>query len=163
MNHDHQTRDTPEERLKALGLKLPDRPPAPIARFRNVQRAGSLIYVSGQGPVEFDGNLKQGKVGRDVSAEEARGHAELVGLNILSAIREHLDGFERLQQIVKVLGMVNAVPDFSEHPLVINGCSDLFCEVLGERGAHARSAIGVGSLPNNITVEIEAIAEVKPR
>lgn len=161
MRHENTMPDSPEIRLASRGLTLPARPPEPIGRFRNVVRVGSLLYVSGQGPIETDGGLKTGKVGLDVTAEEARLHAELVGLNLLAVLKEYLHDLSEIRQVVKVLGMVNAVPDFTDHPYVINGCSDLLCDVLGERGMHARSSIGVGSLPNNITVEIEAIVETR--
>ncbi|WP_163264425.1 RidA family protein [Chelativorans alearense] len=151
--------DTPESRLALRGLTLPDRAPRPIGNFRNVMRIGSLLYVSGQGPVEAGGGLKTGKVGGDVTAEEARLHAELVGLNLLAVLKDYLGDLAEVRQVIKIFGMVNAVPDFTDHPHVVNGCSDLLCSILGERGIHARSAIGVGSLPNNITVEIEAIVE----
>ena len=150
----------PEVRLRGLGLALPGRPPEPIGNFRNVMRVGKLLYVSGQGPVTADGKVMTGKVGRTVGTEEAHDHARLVGLNILAAVRSEIGDLSRIRRVVKVFGMVNATEDFADHPSVINGCSDLLCAVLGERGVHARSAVGMGSLPNNITVEIEAIFEI---
>jgi enamine deaminase RidA (YjgF/YER057c/UK114 family) len=148
------------ERLRALGLDLLQ-VPKPIGNFRNYKRVGQLIYVSGQGPIEADGTLHRGKVGGDVTVDAAYDHARLTGLNVLSVLAEAAGGLDRVNQVVKLLGLVNAVPDFTEHPRVINGCSDLFVSVFGEAGEHARSAIGVGSLPNNITVEIEAIFELR--
>lgn len=162
MSQENFAPDTPEIRLSSRGLSLPARPPEPIGRFRNVTRTGTLLYISGQGPVGADGRLRTGKVGLDVTAEEARFHAETVGLNLLAVLKDYLGDLSRIRQVVKVFGMVNAVPDFTDHPYVINGCSDLLCEVLGEAGFHARSAVGMGSLPNNITVEIEAIVEIHP-
>ena len=141
-------------------VAIPDLPPTPIGSFVNAVRSGNLLYISGQGPVDADGRLMTGKVGKDVSTAEACAHARLVGLNLLAVARAELGDLSRIKRVVKLLGMVNAVPDFTDHPQVINGCSDLLQEVLGEAGVHARSAVGVGSLPNNITVEVEAILEI---
>lgn len=145
-------------RLEELGLTLPP-PPPPVANFVAALREGSLLYLSGQGPV-FAGGYHSGKVGADVTVEQAYDHARLVGLNLLSVIRQELGSLSRVRQVVKLLGMVNATPDFAMHPLVINGCSDLLVDLFGERGRHARSAIGVGSLPGQITVEIELIVAI---
>ena len=150
----------PLERLSALGLSLPE-PARPIGNFRNAKRSGNLIYISGQGPREADGRLHKGKVGSEVSVEEAYSHARQTGLNILAVLLDAVGDFGRVAQVVKILGLVNASPDFTRHPEVINGCSDLFVAVFGEAGEHARSAIGVASLPNNISVEIEAIFELR--
>jgi enamine deaminase RidA (YjgF/YER057c/UK114 family) len=145
--------------LESLGLTLLP-VPRPIGNFRNFVRAGSLVFISGQGPREADGSMHQGKVGRDVAAVDAYSHAQLTGLNVLSVLADAVGDLGRIKQVVKLLGLVNATDDFTGHPDVINGCSDLFTSVFGEIGQHARSAIGVASLPNNITVEIEAIFEV---
>jgi enamine deaminase RidA (YjgF/YER057c/UK114 family) len=153
---------TPLRRLARLGLVLPP-PPPPIANFLPSRLAGDLLFLSGQGPREADGQQHIGKVGREVSVTEAYGHARLVGLNLLAVMQAALGDLGRVRAIVKLFGMVNAIPDFSEHPLVINGCSDFFVAVFGEAGAHARSAIGVGSLPGQITVEIEAVVQVAPQ
>lgn len=153
---------TPEGRLGALGLTLPGQAPSPIGAFTNVRMAGGMAYVSGQGPVEADGTLRRGKVGSEVSAEEARDHARLVAVNILAALRDRLGTLDRVRGVVKLLGMVNADADFERHPFVIDGASNLLAEVFGPEGVHARSAFGVGSLPNRITVEIEAIFELEP-
>ena len=147
-------------RLDSLGLQLLP-PPHPIGNFRNFVHTGSLVYISGQGPREVDGSLRRGKVGRDVAVGEAYDHARLTGLNILSVLADAVGDLDRVSQVVKLLGLVNATDEFASHPEVINGCSDLFTAVFGEIGQHARSAIGVSSLPNNITVEIEAIFEVR--
>lgn len=147
---------TPYERLASLGIELPP-PPPPVANFVTHVREGSFLYLSGQGPREIDGHLHCGKVGGDVSIEEAYTHARLTGINLLAVMHEALGDLARVKRVVKLLGMVNAVPDFTDHPNVINGCSDLFIDVFGEAGQHARSAVGLGSLPGNITVEIEAI------
>jgi len=148
------------ERLRARDLSLPA-VPSPIGNFNHVTREGNLLFMSGQGPVTSNGQLMTGKVGDTVSTEDAYQHALLVGLNLLSVLHDELGDLSRVTRVVKLLGMVNATPDFSEHPQVINGCSDLLVYVLGEAGRHSRSAVGVGSLPNNITVEIEAIVAIR--
>lgn len=151
---------SPYERLKALGIELPP-PPPPIANFvTHVEHAG-LLYLSGQGPSRADGHLFTGKVGDDVTAEEAYAHARLTGINLIAVMQAALGDLGRVGRIVKLLGMVNATPDFDAHPSVINGCSDLLNDVFGPRGVHARSAVGFGSLPNRITVEIEAIVAIR--
>ncbi len=136
--------------------------PEPIGNFRNIMQVGTLLYVSGQGPIGPDGVLRTGKVGRDVGTEQAYQDARFTGLTILSVLASYLGDLSRVKRVVKLLGFVNSTEDFADHPRVINGCSDLLVEVLGERGRHARSAIGVASLPNNITVEVEAIVEIHP-
>jgi len=150
---------TPYERLAALGITLPSAPP-PIANFITHVREGNILYLSGQGPREADGHLHAGKVGSEVSTEEAYQHARLTGINLLAVMHDALGDLSRVKRVVKLLGMVNAVPHFENHPSVINGCSDLLIEVFGEAGQHARSAVGFGSLPGNITVEIEAIVSL---
>ncbi|WP_093232587.1 RidA family protein [Sinorhizobium sp. NFACC03] len=147
---------SPYQRLQALGINLPP-PPPPIANFVTHVREGNILYLSGQGPREVDGHLHAGKVGADVDVESAYEHARLTGINLLAVMHDALGDLGRVKRIVKLLGMVNAVPDFADHPRVINGCSDLLMDVFGEAGSHARSAVGFGSLPGNITVEIEAI------
>ncbi len=153
---------TPEARLRALGLSLPAAAPAPIGAFRNLRRAGGIVHVSGQGPGAADGALMRGKVGDDVSTATAREHARLVALNILAVLRDEFGSLDAVGGVVKLLGLVNATPDYEDHPAVIDGASELFHQVFGEAGAHARSSFGVGSLPNRITVEIEAIFELAP-
>lgn len=153
-------RPDPYANLIRLGLKLPP-PPPPVANFVAAVRERDLVYLSGQGPCDGDGVWRLGKVGRDFTAKEAYDHARLVGLNLLAVLHAELGSLTRVRRIVKVLGMVNAVPDFAAHPQVMNGCSDLFMAVFGEEiGRHARSAVGMGSLPSNISVEIEAIVAV---
>lgn len=151
---------SPYERLAQLGIQLPPSPP-PIANFVTHVHEGNLLYLSGQGPREADGHLYSGKVGADVDVHLAYQHARLVGINLLAVMHEALGDLSRVKRVVKLLGMVNAVPDFEDHPSVINGCSDLLINVFGEAGQHARSAVGFGSLPNNITVEIEAIVALR--
>lgn len=155
-----QRSSTPELRLARLGLLLPELPPDPVGNFANAVIAGGLLYLSGQGPVTADGELMTGKVGADVSVDIGYKHAQLVGLNLLAVARRELGALTEIVRVVKLFGMVNAAPDFADHPQVINGCSDLMNSAFGERGIHARSAVGMGSLPNNITVEIEAIFEL---
>jgi enamine deaminase RidA (YjgF/YER057c/UK114 family) len=151
---------TPEQKLNALGLALPELP-KPVANYVSFKRAGDMLYLSGQGPRRNDGTMHTGKVGKDVTAKQAYDHARLVGLGLLAAMKAAAGDLGKVE-VIKVLGMVNAVADFGEQPAVINGCSDLFVEVLGERGKHARSAVGMGSLPGNITVEIEAVCRIHP-
>jgi enamine deaminase RidA (YjgF/YER057c/UK114 family) len=148
-----------EEKLKELGLTLPSIP-TPVANYVPWKRDGSTIYLSGQGPRRPDGSSISGKVGKDVTIEQAYEHAKLVGLGLLAAAKAAAGGNLDKVEVIKVLAMVNAVPEFTDQPKVINGCSDLFVAVLGERGRHARSAVGMGSLPNQITVEVEAVMRV---
>ena len=147
-----------EDKLKELGLALPT-VPTPVANYVPFRRAGDIVYLSGQGPRKADGSYHTGKVGRDVTWEEAYEHAKITALGLLAAAKTAAGGLDKVE-IVKVLGMVNGVPEFTDQPKVINGCSDLFVAVLGEHGRHARSAVGMGSLPNNMTVEIEAVIRV---
>ncbi|WP_062014503.1 RidA family protein [Aureimonas sp. AU4] len=150
---------SPRARLAALGIDLPPAPP-PVANFVTHVVEGKLLYLSGQGPREADGRMHTGKVGSDVSIEAAYAHARLTGINLIAVMQEALGDLARVRRVVKLLGMVNAEPDFAEHPAIINGCSDLLVEVFGEAGQHARSAVGFGSLPGRITVEIEAIVAI---
>ena len=149
---------TPEAKLASMGLTLPETP-KPMANYVPFKINGNTLYLSGQGPRGSDGKMFTGKVGRNVTAEQAYEHAKLVGLGLLSAAKAAVGDLSRIE-VLKLLGMVNAVPEFGDQPKVINGCSDLFVAVLGERGRHARSAVGMGSLPMQITVEIEVIVEV---
>jgi enamine deaminase RidA (YjgF/YER057c/UK114 family) len=151
---------TPEQRLEELGLVLP--PVAqPSGNFLPYRQAGQLLFLSGQGPRDETGERLTGMVPIAVSPEEATRRARLVGLQLLAVAREALGSLDRIEAVLKVFGMVYAASEFGGHPSVINGCSDLFAEVLGEAGHHARSAVGLGSLPHNITVEIEAILLVR--
>ncbi|MCX7312757.1 MAG: RidA family protein [Hyphomicrobiales bacterium] len=150
-----------EARLKQLGIVLP--PVAtPLANYLPYRIAGNLLFLAGQGPRDENGNNLTGKVGADVTVEEAQRRARLVGLGLLAATRAALGSLDRVDAVVKMLCMVNAVPEFRDHPKVANGMSDLFVEVFGESGKHARSAVGMGSLPNQISVEIEGIFSIKP-
>jgi enamine deaminase RidA (YjgF/YER057c/UK114 family) len=147
-----------EERLESLGLELPP-VMTPAGSYVPARIAGDLIFVSGQGPWSASGLVK-GKVGRDLSVDEARDAARLVGLNLLAVLRSELGSLDRVGSIVKLLGMVNCAPGFNDTPAVINGCSELLLEVFGEAGRHARSAVGMAELPYDIAVEIELVAEV---
>lgn len=149
-----------EKRLKELGIELPT-PQSPAANYVPAVRTGSLLYLAGVGPAKRDdGTTPNGKVGAELSVEEGYEAARLVCLNIISRLREELGDLDRVVRVVKLLGMVNATEDFTEHPAVINGCSDLLVEVFGDRGRHARSAVGMQSLPFGIPVEVEAIIEI---
>ena len=149
-----------EARLKELGIVLPPLP-KPVANYLPYRLAGNILYLAGQGPRENGVNLS-GKLGKDITIEEGYRRARLVGLGLLAAMRDALGSLDRVDYIVKLLGMVNAVPDFNDSPKVINGCSDLFVEIFGDAGRHARSAVGNVMLPNQISVEIEGIVAVKP-
>jgi enamine deaminase RidA (YjgF/YER057c/UK114 family) len=150
-----------EQRLKELGITLP-KVGAPIGNYVHAKKVGTLVYLSGKGPPDgADGKMPKGKLGAGMSIEEGYQHARQVGLVLIAAMKDAAGGnLDRVGEIVKVLGMVNAAPDFEDHPKVINGCSDLFVEVFGERGQHARSAVGMSSLPGGIPVEIEVIVTV---
>ena len=145
-----------DERFKALGLVLPP-PPQPLGVYKPFLQIDKMIYVSGHGTFQTDGTLLLGKVGVDMDKEGAKAAAELVGLAILATLMDNLGSLDKIDRVVKVLGMVNCVPTFEPHPYVINGCSELFAQVWGtEKGVGVRSAVGMGSLPDNIPVEIEA-------
>ena len=146
---------SPEEKLRQLGIELLPVTP-PVANYVNAVRTGNLLFLAGKGPA----GGATGVVGRDVTVEQAYQYARSTGLALISVMKHELGSLGRVKRIVKVLGMVNGVPGFTDQPKVINGCSDVFVEVFGERGKHARSAVGMGSLPNNIPVEIECIVEV---
>ena len=148
-----------EARLKALGIELPA-PPRPLATYAMAVRSGNLLFLSGHGPVRDGRVVYQGKVGRDLSIEQGQEAARLTGLNLLASVRDALGSLDRVRRIVKVLGMVQCADDFTEHPKVINGFSNLMVEVFGDAGRHARSAVGMGSLPFGISVEVEMVVEV---
>ena len=150
-----------ESRLDQLGISLPAEP-VPIANYVPGVRTGNLVYLSGLGPASrADGTTPSGKVGRDLTTEEGYEAARLTGINILARMKGELGDLDKVRRVVKLLGMVNSAPDFNQQPAVVNGCSDLLVEVFGERGRHARSAVGMASLPNDIPVEIEVIIEVE--
>ena len=150
-----------EQRLKDLKLDL-GTVSSPVANYVNAVRTGNLLFLSGKGPRNgADGKRAKGKVGREYTVEQAYQHARTVGIDLLAVMRAELGSLDKVRRVVKVLGMVNALPEFEDQPKVINGCSDLFVDVFGERGKHARSAVGMGSLPMGIPVEIECIVEVE--
>jgi enamine deaminase RidA (YjgF/YER057c/UK114 family) len=148
-----------EARLKELGLVLPALP-KPGGNYLPYRIAGNLLFLSGQGPRNENG-LMTGKLGAEITLEEGYKRARIVGLGLLGAMKDALGSLDRVDYIVKLLGMVNAVPTFNDSPKVINGCSDLFVEVFGDAGRHARSAVGNVMLPNQISVEIEGIVAIK--
>lgn len=152
---------TIEKRLKDLGITLPP-PPTPRGAYVPGVLHNGTLYLSGQGPILEDGSLATGLVGKDVSLEDAKFHARRTGMVLLAAAQNILGSLDRVERVLNVLGMVNAAPGFLEHPKVINGCSELFIDVFGEAGRHARAAVGMGTLPENISVEITAIFAVKP-
>ena len=151
---------TPEQRLQQLGLMLPA-VSAPRGNFDAYVLDGHTLYLSGKGSPLRNDMAVVPKVGREISTDEARQHARDVGLHLIATMRAALGDLSRVRRMVKVLGMVNAVPDFMQHTEVINGCSDLLVEVFGDAGRHARSAVGVGSLPRGFAVEIEAVVSIK--
>ena len=150
-----------ETRIAELGLELPPAPPKGGV-YKPVVFTGELAYVSGHGPYQSDGSYLTGKLGVDLDVPAGQVAARQTGLALLATLRRELGSLDRVRRVIKLLGMVNATPEFGEHPQVINGCSELFLEVFGEDGVGARSAVGMGSLPGNIAVEIEAIIEVHP-
>jgi enamine deaminase RidA (YjgF/YER057c/UK114 family) len=145
---------TPEEKLKAMGLEIPE-VSLPIANYVKWKQVGNLLYLSGGGPKVY------GKVGAELTVEEGYQAARETGLEVIAVLKAATGDLSRIKQFVKVLGMVNSAPDFTAHPKVINGFSDLMVEVFGEKGKHARSAVGVAALPNNMAVEIEVIVELE--
>ena len=148
-----------DARLKALGIELPA-PPRSMGTYVTAARSGNLLFLSGHGPVRDSRVVHQGKVGRDLTIEQGQEAARLTGLNLLATARDALGSLDRVRRVVKVLGLVQCADDFTEHPKVINGFSDLMVEVVGESGRHARSAVGMGSHPFGIAVEVEMILEV---
>ncbi len=149
-----------ESHLESLGLTLPS-PPAPVANYVRAVRVHNLVFLSGHGPTRDGTFAFQGKVGADRTVEEGYEAAKLTMLNCLASLKELIGDLDRVHRIVKLLGMVNCTEDFGHHPEVINGASDLLVEIYGERGRHARSAVGMQSLPRGITVEIEMIVELE--
>ena len=150
----------PETRLAELKLELPPAP-KPMGVYKPLVVSGNLAYASGHGPLKADKTLITGRVGKDVDLDAGRLAARQTGLAILATLRDGLGSLDRVKRVIKMLGMVNCTPDFRDHPQVINGCSELFRDVFGpENGVGARSAVGMGSLPGNISVEIEAVFEI---
>ncbi|WP_127132949.1 RidA family protein [Pseudoflavitalea rhizosphaerae] len=151
---------TAEERFRQLGLSLPPAP-EPLGVYKPYVLDGKYLYLSGHGPVQDDGSLIIGRIGKELDADQGKLSARQVGLTMLSTIHTRIGGLNKVKRVIKMLGMVNATPDFERHPHVINGCSELFAAVWGEEhGVGVRSAVGFGSLPDNIPVEIEALFEL---
>jgi enamine deaminase RidA (YjgF/YER057c/UK114 family) len=148
-----------EEKLNSMGYTLPE-PPPPAGSYVPYVRTGNLVYLAGVGPRDADGNTTKGKVGSDLTVEEGYAAARLCALNSLANLKAGLGDLDKVTRVVKVLGMVNGAPDFTAHPAVINGYSDLMVELFGENGRHARSAVGMGGLPGGMAVEVEVIFEV---
>jgi len=152
--------NTPDENFAALGLTLPPAP-KPLGVYKPYLIDGKYLYLSGHGTVREDGTLIVGRIGDTMNDDDGKLAARQVGLSILSTIKANLGSFNRIKRVIKVLGMVNCTPEFEKHPFIINGCSELFREVWGEdNGVGVRSAVGMGSLPGNIPVEIEALFEL---
>ena len=149
-----------DAKIEELKLELP-KAPKPAGTYSPVIEVGELLYISGHGPLQSDGSLITGKVGADLSEEDGREAARQTGLAILATLKQNLGSLDRIERWIKVLGMVNCTNDFTRHPQVINGFSDLIVEIFGHAGRAARSAVGMGSLPGNIAVEIEAVVQVR--
>ncbi len=152
---------TAEEKIKSLGLQLPP-VSKPIANYVKYVRSGNLIFLAGHGPTKADGTLITGKTGKDLTIEQGYEAAKVTALSLIATLKDALGGdLNKVKRIVKVNGYVNCLPDFTEQPKVINGCSDLLVQIFGDKGRHARAAMGMVSLPSNIAVEIEMIVEVE--
>lgn len=151
---------TPEENLASNGIVLPAIP-SPIANYVNAVRVGNLLYLSGKGPLQSDGKYITGKLGKDISIEQGYAAAKLTAIIQIAVLKHELGNLGKVKQIVKVLGMVNSDSSFTNHPKVINGFSDMMVAIFGEKGKHARSAVGMGSLPMNMAVEVEMIVEIE--
>lgn len=150
-----------EDRIVELGLELPP-PPPPGGVYKPVVVIGSVAYVSGHGPLLPSGELITGRLGDTMEVDEGKAAAKQTGLALLATLKDQLGSLNQIQRVIKLLGMVNATPEFGSHPQVINGCSELFRDIWGDDGVGARSAVGMGSLPGGIAVEIEAIFELRP-
>ena len=149
-----------EEKLKEIGLELPTAV-QPVANYVTAVRTGNLVFLSGQGPLREDGTLITGKIGSDLTQDEGYEAARRVGIGLLASLKTEIGDLDKVRRVVKLLGMVNCMPDFVDQPKVINGASDLLVDVFGDKGKHARSAVGMNALPMNIAVEIEMIVEVE--
>jgi len=151
---------TPEQRFAQLGLKLPPAP-TPLGVYKPFLISGNYLFVSGHGPLKYDKTFITGRIGKDMNQDQGKLAALQAGLTILSTIKKGIGSLDKIKRVIKVLGMVNCVPEFEKHPYIINGCSELFAKIWGEEnGIGVRSAVGMGSLPDNIPVEIEAMFEL---
>ena len=148
-----------EDKLKEIGLSLPT-PPSPGGNYIPAVRTGNLVFLSGVTPRRPDGTPFAGKLGKDLTVDEGYAAARICGLNLLANLKQEIGNLDKVSHIVKLLGMVNADPDFTQPPAVVNGCSDLLVEVFGDLGRHARSAVGLATLPGGVAVEVEMIVEV---
>ena len=149
-----------ENRLEEIGIELPP-PVKPVANYVTTVQTGNLVFTSGHGPVNMSGELEKGQLGTDMTIEEGYQSARLVGLGLISTLKDILGDLDRIKRVIKVVGFVNSTPDFLDHPKVVNGVSDLFVEVFGDKGKHARSAVGMVQLPGGIPVEVEVIVEIE--
>ena len=150
-----------DEKFESLGLKLPPAP-KPMGVYKPCVIDGKHLYLSGHGPFNDDKSLIVGRIGKDMDIEAGKLAARQVGLTMLATIKENIASFDKIKRVIKVLGMVNCTPEFEQHPYIINGCSELFASIWGsDNGVGVRSAVGMGSLPGNIPVEIEALFELK--
>ena len=153
--------NTADERFNKLGLTLPPAP-KPMGVYKPFLQVGNLVYVSGHVTVREDGTLIKGRIGQDLTEDAGKSAAQQVGLAILATLKANLGSLDRIKRVIKVLGMVNCVPEFEKQPFIINGCSELFAKVWGDdNGVGVRSSVGMGSLPDNIPVEIEAVFELE--
>lgn len=150
---------TPEEKIEALGLKLPAALP-PRANYVSYRRVGDILFLAGHGPRLPDNTYRLGKITSEEDIPRAYADAQLTGLNMLATLKDAVGELSRIEAVVRIIGMVNAEPTFTQHPKIIDGCSNLLVDVLGDAGRHARAAVGMSSLPNGMTVEIEAIVQV---
>lgn len=160
LSTNHAYTQTPEEKLKAQGIVLPE-VIAPVANYVNVVRTGNLLYLSGKGPVQPDGKYVTGKLGKDMTIEQGYQAARLTAIMQIAVLKKELGDLSKVKRIVKVLGMVNCTEDFADQPKVINGYSDLMVAIFGDKGKHARSAVGMYALPFHMPVEVEMIVEVE--
>ncbi|HJO03838.1 MAG TPA: RidA family protein [Acidobacteriota bacterium] len=151
----------PEARLKSLGVELGE-PAPPVANYVGAVTTGDLVFLAGHGPTQVDGTFVTGKVGSDMTIEQGYEAARLTAVSLLTSLKKEIGDLARVRRIVRVFGMVNAIEGFGQQPEVINGASDLLVEVFGDRGRHARAAVGMASLPRNIPVEIEMVVEIDP-
>ena len=149
-----------ENRLEEIGIELPP-PVKPVANYVTTVQTGNLVFTSGHGPVNMSGELEKGQLGTDMTIEEGYQSARLVGLGLISTLKDTLGDLDRIKRVIKVVGFVNSTPDFLDHPKIVNGVSDLFVEVFGDKGKHARSAVGMVQLPGGIPVEVEVIVEIE--
>ena len=146
-------------RLDSLGIEL-DQPSPPVANYVNITQSGNILFLAGKGPKDTSGGYIKGKLGQDLTVQEGYNAAHRTAVAQLSVLQDYLGDLNKVKQILKVKGMVNAIPEFTDHPEVINGYSDTMVDVFGDKGKHARAAVGMGSLPRNIAVEIEMIVEI---